>query len=72
MEEIDRFGCEDDDGNFYIVVEWQAVNRWSGLTGSRRARGGSKVLKLLNGADVTPIDDNTFKIVETGKLIRKI
>lgn len=72
MEEIARYECQDDEGSFYVVVEWQMVNTFNSLSGSQRARGGSKFLNLLNGASVTPIDDNTFKIVQTGKIIRKI
>jgi hypothetical protein len=60
-KETNRFGAVDNEGEKYIVVELQRPT-------FRRV----KRLVLLRGDKVVRLTDGTFKIFETGKILRKV
>lgn len=62
--EIDRFECADEEGYIFTVIEIQEYVS-GGIPGMRR-------LELDDGSTVTTVDDNTFRVIPTGKLIKRI
>lgn len=71
QEEIDRFQAKDDDGQLFTVVEYQHMIEVTPISGPTSIVKGTKEMLLTNGHSVEYIDDETFKVVETGKLIRR-
>ena len=71
--EIDRFRAKSDEGHTYVVVIYQEFHRVEEV-GSPTASWvpGMKRLALSDGSPLNRIDDNTFKIVFTNKIIRKV
>ena len=69
---IDRFKARDDDGNAYVVVECQDFNEYRTLSEPTQWVPGLKSLMLDDGSSVNFIDDNTFKIVKTDTIIRRV
>jgi hypothetical protein len=69
---IEKFQAKDDDGNLYTVhvyqylIESQLINRPSGPV------GGTKREALSDGTPLEWIDDDTFRIGSTGKIIRRV
>jgi len=71
--EIDRFLAKTDNGKEYIIVQYQEYIDTTHLTSSRREEiAGHKRLATSTGLDVSYIDPKTFKIVNTGEIIRKV
>ncbi len=69
--ELRRFQARGDSGTIYTVIETQQINRVP--MGDRvHEVPGTIYLKLLDDRNVNFIDDNTFKIVRTDEIIRKI
>jgi hypothetical protein len=60
----------DDDGTVYDVDEIQEYNDASTYDGPGWVEG-LKRLELADGSHVNHIDDDTFKIVRTGTVIRR-
>lgn len=71
-EEIDRFEAKDDDGKIFTVVEYQHMIEVTPISGPTSIAKGTKELFLTNGHSVEYIDDETFKVIETGKIIRRV
>ena len=71
-EEIGRYECIGDSGRHYIVVEYQNFLRVHPVSGSAQDVRTTKECFLSDGRDVNYIDENTFQIVLTDELIRKI
>lgn len=71
-EEIARHECEDDDGSRYTVIEYQNYTRSRPISGPAQNIPTTKELFLSDGRAVTWIDDDTFEIVATDEIIRKI
>ena len=71
-EEIGRFEAQADDGTIYIVLEIQELRQFQPLDGPSQLIKGMKRLELIDGKHVNYIDPNTFKIVSTEEIIRKI
>ena len=72
MREIDRHDCEDDDGKEYVVIEYQHYRMWRPLNGPPQETPTVREFLLVDGRDVNQVDDNTFQIVLTDKIIRKV
>jgi hypothetical protein len=71
--EVDRFHAVDDDGRTYTVIVYQDFHQQQSLSGPPKFVPGSKDLRLSDGSYLSPTDDpDTFKIVETGKPIRRV
>ena len=73
MEElIDRFDAASDDGDLFTVEVYQTVRTTRLLNGESRVTRGMKRLALSDGRDLNWIDAQTFKIVVTDEIIRKV
>lgn len=71
LVEINRFKARSDSGSVYTVVEYQTIIHFEGLS-SGGSMKGTKSLVLSDGRHVNYIDENTFKIVATDEIIRKV
>jgi hypothetical protein len=71
-KEIGRHDCRGDSGRQYTVVEYQNYRRFQPLNGPAQDVPGTKELFLSDGRDVNFIDENTFQIVLTDEIVRKI
>lgn len=65
------FLCRADDGSEHTVIVTQKMIDASTME-DQEFVPGMKTLRTLFGQHCNFIDDNTFKIVETGQTIRKI
>lgn len=70
-KEVDRFQAESDDGDVYTVVVFQEFIEFRSMTGNDW-KPGLRELKLLDGSHVNEIDSETFQILDTDEIIRKI
>jgi len=71
-EEIARYVCVCDDRTLFTVIVYQVyadVSAAQSPSGRLPIRKGAQ---LLDGGSVTLIDDETFKIVATGQVIRRV
>lgn len=71
LREVNRFDAFDDDGNCYVIVERRVIVRFQPLRGPAQSLKGAKDYILDDGRDVSPIDDDTFRIVECGTILRR-
>lgn len=72
---VDQIECEDDQGNEYTVIVFQMFRKTSTLKdGPTGERPGVKRAVLLDGSPVNVTDDefNTFKIVSSDRIIRRV
>lgn len=74
MEEVKRIECRGENGSRYTVVVYQRVVTHRPLSGSAQSRKGSFDLRLDDGRHVTALNDqlNTFKLIDTGEVIRRV
>ncbi|RUW92059.1 hypothetical protein [Mesorhizobium sp. M7A.F.Ca.US.010.02.1.1] len=70
-QEVGRYRCRGSDGREYIVVEYQNMVAFDGMSG-RQYRPGTKELRLEHGGAVNFIDENTFQILSTDEIIQKV
>lgn len=70
--EIDRFQAQNEAGDVFTIIVFQRFGDSRPLSGPVRYLPGSKRMVLLDGSHVNYIDAETFKIVETDEIIRKI
>ncbi|RWC61071.1 hypothetical protein [Mesorhizobium sp.] len=70
--ENERINARSDGGTTHIVIETQNIIETRMLDGSVSRTKGLKSLRLQNGAAVNHIDDDTFKIVQTDEIIRRV
>ena len=70
-QEIDRFQCRSDNGEIFTVIKYQEIERKPNLEGGILRRK-LPVLRLEDGLHVTMLDAETFKILDTDEIIRKI
>jgi hypothetical protein len=71
-EEIDRFVAMDEEGNEYIIICLQTITKSQSLDGKFSITKGTKELRLENGEPVNFVDAETYKIVTTDKILKKI
>jgi len=71
-KEISRVACRDDDGKKYTVVMWQHYSDRGTLAVPKRLAPTTKSLALATGEPVNFIDDDTFEIVESETIIRRV
>lgn len=69
---IGRFQVKADSGKEYTIMEYQAFISAASLDNPRAEIAGLKRLATSTGLDVNYIDPKTFKIVETGEIVRKV
>ena len=71
-QEIGRCTAVADDGTMYTVITYQHFTRSNLISGPQQWIPGTKHMALLNGESVNYIDDETFQIVQTDEIIRKV
>jgi hypothetical protein len=71
-EEIRRFKAVDDEGNVYTVIEKQKFMHAASIDGKQSQAAGSRRLMLPDGEPVNFINDDTFEIVRSHTIIRKV
>jgi hypothetical protein len=71
-QETRRFRAVSDDGEEFVVIEYQRIIEHKLLSGATSVTKGLKRLALSDGSSVNQIDPETFKVVQTDQLIRKI
>ena len=72
VREIDRFYCEDDDGNEYVVIEYQHYAISETLNRAPQEVPTTKECRLRDGKHVNVLGGDLFEIVETDVKIRKV
>lgn len=70
--EIDRFQVKDEDGTVYEVTEYQEFTEHRTVNGKWIRTDGLKRLNLDDGGHLNRIDENTFKVVATGKTASRL
>ena len=72
MEEvIARYRCIGDDETPLVVLEYRHLHQAHSSKGVRRHLGARR-LALGNGAAVRYIDAETFEVIESGELLRRL
>jgi hypothetical protein len=69
---IDRIQCTDDDGTPYIVEKWQDQIPAGHMDDPNATIPGMNRLKLSSGGKVNFRDENTFEVVQTGVVLRRV
>ena len=67
-----RFNAQADTGEEYIVIRFVEVHESRDLFGRRPLVFETLRYALEDGSAVMPIDDKTFKVVQTEEIIRKV
>jgi hypothetical protein len=70
-EELARYRCSGDDGTYLTVVEYRFVDI-ARHEGKVRRRLGAARLTLTDGEPIRYVDPQTFEIVRTGELLRRL
>lgn len=71
-DEVDRFQAVADDGEEFTVIVYRQTIKGRDLDGTEWTKLGLPDLALVDGSAVNQIDTETFQIVETDKIIRKV
>jgi len=71
VQELARHRCTGDDGTALLVLEYRHIFT-SEEGGKVRRQPGSRWLALLDGEPVRYIDGETFEIVASGELLRRV
>ena len=69
--ETGRFRAVSDDGEGFIVIECQRIIETRTFTGTLITKG-LKRFRLSDGSSVNRLDPETFQIVQTQQIIRKV
>ena len=67
-----RFNAVAEDGTTYTVIEIQRYSVFRPLSGAQQERPSSRRYQISTGEEVTPLDGETFQIVCTEQVIRKV
>lgn len=70
-EELARYRCSGDDETYLTVVEYRFVDI-ARLEGKVRRRLGATRLTLTDGEPIRYVDPQTFEIIRTGELLRRL
>lgn len=71
-KEVNRYRCRGEDGSEYTVIERQTFTNFRPMSGPSQNVGGALDWILSDGRDVNFVDDDTFQILDTDEVIRKI
>jgi hypothetical protein len=71
MTEIERFIAKTDKGKEYIIILYQEHVHTEDFVGSQDIEGLTQYL-TSTGKFVSRIDSETFQIVETNEIVRKV
>lgn len=72
IEMIRQFECADDEGNRHTVQEWQKFTIIRPLSGNEEKVPGARSMRTREGLRVNIIDEDTFQIVQTDAIIRRL
>lgn len=72
VEKVDTFLCRSDDGTIYEIEEWQRYVQQRMVDGETMRALGTRKFQTSSRTPVNPIDDNTFMIVETDTIVRRV
>lgn len=72
MPVTDRFEAVGEDGQRYTVIETRETLTAKPLSGNHTSMFGAADYRLSDGRHVNWIDDETFKILDTNEVIRKV
>ena len=71
--QVATYLTEDDEGNKETVIEWETVITFRPVSGeSASSHTGQRDWTLPDGSGVNYVDEDTFQVVETDKILRKI
>ncbi len=71
-QETRRFKAVSDNGAEFTVIEYERLHEHRELSGQTSFTRGLKRLVLSDGSTVVQIDPETFKILRTNEVIRKV
>lgn len=69
---IERFKAKGNSGSEYEVLVIQRLVRNSTLDGLDSSLAGLPEAMLADGRRLNKIDDDTFKVVDTGEVVRRL
>jgi hypothetical protein len=71
--QIDRFNARAEDGRLFSVVIYQEFVDGTAIGDeAKKWIPGMKRIALSDGSSVNFVDQNTFRIVQTGEIIRRV
>jgi hypothetical protein len=70
--EAARYLTENEGGGQVVVVEWVIITTLVPLSGRRPSRKRVPRWTLVDGSPVHYIDEDTFQVVDTNEVLRKI
>jgi hypothetical protein len=66
-----QFDTVGEDGTVHtVIVSWPPIREKRTILGATNTTRGMPTLHLFDGRVVSPVDKGTFRIVETGELLR--
>jgi hypothetical protein len=71
-QDANYFAAQDDKGNVYTIIEYEEHRSFVDLQGHRTDFKTEVSWQLDDGRSVTRVNPETFKIVETDVVIRKL
>ena len=72
IREIGRFFAKTDSGKEYEVIQYQRYEDVTTMDSPEEEIPTTKFMKTTNDLDVHYIDSETFEIVQTNEIIRKV
>lgn len=72
MREISRILCKDENGKSCQLIVYEHFTTIEASSGGQCEVTGHQEARLLDGSIVTYRNKDTFEVVKTGKLIRRI
>jgi hypothetical protein len=72
IKEIERFQANGDDGKEYTIIIWQEFKTVRTMGNQTSVSPGLKSAKLADGRPCNRLEDNIFKVVETGNILTRI
>lgn len=71
-KEVQRIQAQGDDGARYTVIEYVWVTELHPISGEPSSVKGAREWRLDDGRHVNMIDAETFEILDTDEIIRKL
>jgi hypothetical protein len=71
-EKATSYLTENEDGVRFTVIEWVTVITSRPLSGPVSISKGARRWTLVDGSDVNYVDDNTFQVLKTDEILRKV
>jgi hypothetical protein len=71
---VGEFKAKDDDGKIYTIVEYRTSQQSNEIRSDRMSQPPTigQEFETLEGGHVEQIDDNSFQIISTNKIVRKV